>query len=38
MKKKAMQREKLAEQATSPLGSSSTNLKNLVSEVLLSNV
>ena len=38
MKKKAMKREKLAEQATGPLGSSSFNLKNLVSEVLLSNV
>ena len=36
MKKKAMEWKKLAEEATSPLGSSSINLKNLVSEVLLS--
>ncbi|KAK4595127.1 hypothetical protein RGQ29_018762 [Quercus rubra] len=36
MKKKAMEWKKLAEEATGPLGSSSINLKNLVSEVLLS--
>ena len=36
MKKKAMEWKKLAEEATSPLGSSSFNLKNLVTEVLLS--
>ena len=36
MKKKAMEWKKLAEEATCPLGSSSINLKNLVSEVLLS--
>ncbi|XP_023916168.2 7-deoxyloganetin glucosyltransferase [Quercus suber] len=35
MKKKAMEWKKLAEEATGPLGSSSINLKNLVSEVLL---
>ena len=34
MKKKAMEWEKLAEQATNPLVSSSMNVKNLVSEVL----
>ena len=34
MKKKATEWEKLSEQATSPLGSSSINLKNLLSEVL----
>ena len=34
MKKKAVEWEKLAEEATSPLGSSSINLKNLLSEVL----
>ena len=36
MKKKAMEWKKLAEDATGPLGSSSINLNNLVSEVLLS--
>ncbi|KAM3713734.1 hypothetical protein ACJW31_01G278500 [Castanea mollissima] len=36
MKKKAMEWKKLAEEATGPLGSSSINLKNLVSDVLLS--
>ena len=36
MKKKAMEWKILAEEATGPLGSSSINLKNLVSEVLLS--
>uniref|UniRef100_A0A2N9F6J5 Glycosyltransferase n=1 Tax=Fagus sylvatica TaxID=28930 RepID=A0A2N9F6J5_FAGSY len=36
MKKKAMEWKKLAEDATAPLGSSSVNLNNLVSEVLLS--
>ncbi|KAF3945748.1 hypothetical protein CMV_027908 [Castanea mollissima] len=36
MKKKAMEWKKLAEEAISPLGSSSINLKKLVSEVLLS--
>ena len=36
MKKKAMEWKKLAEEATSPLGSSSINLKNFVSEALLS--
>ena len=36
MKKKAMEWKKLAEEATCPLGSSYINLKNLVSEVLLS--
>ncbi|KAM4073226.1 hypothetical protein ACJW30_10G002000 [Castanea mollissima] len=36
MKKKAMEWKKLAEEATGPLGSSFVNLKNLVSEVLLS--
>ncbi|KAL0014171.1 hypothetical protein SO802_001240 [Lithocarpus litseifolius] len=38
MKRKAMEWKKLAEEATGPLGSSSINLKNLVSEVLLSKV
>ena len=37
MLKKAMEWKKLAEEATSPLGFSSINFKNLVSEVLLSN-
>ena len=36
MKKKAVERKKLAEKAASPLGSSSINLKLLVSAVLLS--
>ena len=36
MKKKALEWKKLAEEARGPLGSSSINLKNLVSEVLLS--
>ena len=36
MKRKAMEWKKLAEEATSRLGSSSINLKNLVSELLLS--
>ena len=36
MKKKAMEWKKLAEEATSPIGSSSINLKNFVSEALLS--
>ena len=36
MKKKAMEWKKLAEDAIDPLGSSSINLNNLVSEVLLS--
>ena len=36
MKKKAMEWKKLAEEATSPLGSSSINLKDLMSEVFLS--
>nr|POE60288.1 7-deoxyloganetin glucosyltransferase [Quercus suber] len=36
MKKKALEWKKLAEDATDPLGSSSINLNNLVSEVLLS--
>ena len=36
MKKKAMQWKKLDEEATSPLGSPSNNLNDLVSEVLLS--
>ena len=36
MKKKDVEWKKLAEEATSPLGSTSINLKNLVSEVLLS--
>ena len=36
MKEKAMEWKILAEEATGPLGSSSINLKNLVSEVLLS--
>ena len=36
MKKNAKQWKKLAEEATSPLCSTSINLKNLVSEVLLS--
>ena len=36
MKKLAMHWKKLAEEVTSPLGSPSINLKNLVSEVLLS--
>ncbi|XP_030966971.1 7-deoxyloganetin glucosyltransferase-like [Quercus lobata] len=35
MKKKAKEWKKLAKKATGPLGSSSINLKNLVSEVLL---
>ena len=36
MKKKAVEWKKLAEKAASPLGSSSLNLKLLVSAVLLS--
>ncbi|KAB1220551.1 UDP-glycosyltransferase 85A7 [Morella rubra] len=36
MKKKTMEWKKLAEEATGPSGSSSTNLQNLVNEVLLS--
>ena len=36
MKKKDVEWKKLAEEAASPLGSSSTNIKILVSEVLLS--
>ena len=36
MKKQAMQWKKQAEEFTSPLGSPSINLKNLVSELLLS--
>ena len=36
MKKKDVEWKKLAEEATSPLGSSSPNIKILVSEVLLS--
>ena len=36
MKRKAMEWKKLAEEATSRLGSSCINLKNLVSELLLS--
>ena len=36
MKKKALEWKKLAKDATDPLGSSSINLNNLVSEVLLS--
>ena len=36
MKKKDVEWKKLAEEDTSPLGSTSINLKNLVSEVLLS--
>ena len=36
MKKKAMDWKKLDEEATSPLGSPSINLNDLVSEVLLS--
>ena len=36
MKKKDVEWKKLAEEATSPLCSTSINLKNLVSEVLLS--
>ena len=36
MKKKAVEWKKLAEKAASPLGSSSINLKLLVSAVLLS--
>ena len=36
MKKKDVEWKKLAEEAASPLGSSSTNIKILVSKVLLS--
>ena len=36
MKKNAMESKKIAEEATCPLGSSSINFNNLVSEVLLS--
>ena len=36
MKKNGAKQKKWAEEATSPLGSTSINLKNLVSEVLLS--
>ena len=36
MKKNAMEWKKIAEEATCPLGSSSINFNNLVSEVLLS--
>ena len=36
MKKQAVQWKKSAEEVTSPLGSPSINLKNLVSEVFLS--
>ena len=36
MMKKAIEWKKLAEEATSPLCSTSINLKNLVTEVLLS--
>ena len=36
MKKNGTKQKKRAEEATSPLGSTSINLKNLVSEVLLS--
>ena len=36
MKKKDVEWKRLAEEAPSPLGSSSTNIKILVSEVLLS--
>ena len=37
MKTKAMEWKKLAEEAANLIGSSSINLNNLVSEVLLSN-
>ena len=37
MKSKAMELKRLAGEATSPQGSSSTNLDNLVSQVLLKN-
>ena len=37
MKKKVMEWKKLAEVATSPLGSSSINLNDLVTKVLLKN-
>jgi hypothetical protein len=36
MKKKVLEWKKLAEEATDPLGSSSINLNNFMSEVLLS--
>ena len=38
MKSKAMEWKRLAEEATSPQGSSSINLDKLVSQVLLKNI